>query len=71
MRLALGPASLSIRLVRLAAVTAAERNTENQKFGHSMAFLVDGLLTTGLAPQNAMTAIMWPNAPAEPPQNNL
>src|SRR5437016_2686558 len=46
----LGPASMSIRLFRLSAVTAAAHNTEDQKFGHKMAFLVDCLLVPGHSP---------------------
>jgi hypothetical protein len=57
----LGPASLSIRLVRLAAVTAAERNTENQKFGQHSFLSFVCLLTPELAPRNSNGGFMWPN----------
>lgn len=56
----LGPASLSIRLNRLPAVASAERNTESQKFGHTMAFLLIVYSYGGTRPKSVTMAFMRP-----------
>jgi len=61
-RVPLGPASLSIRHIRLPALVVAERNTDNQKFGHHNGLSVDGLLYPELAPRKSCDGFMRHNA---------
>ena len=63
----LGPASLSIRLVRLPVVTATEHNTENQKFGQHGVLSFGCYSTWGTRPKVMNDERMCPNSGTQRP----